>query len=295
MNNKKSVLNLTLFFLIIFFLLNVQLDATDPLTADNSVAVDDPNPKAKEQLSKSLNNNINTQDFHYHSGVYAALYGGGGYLDSDRWNYTDSRGNIGMGNYGGSWGGIGGLKAGYQFKGWKIGHTPYRITEAVEFDGFYAGYSNPMNGFIGSFTGPVFNGKSVSPDMQLNVGIMTINDITKLITPYRFAPYIGFGVGGGIVTASNITGLAPAGGFDTTHSSTTGAFVLAEIMGAEYYITDHLSVFIEGKFIYFDSSISIFRNLAHFNVMTNSGATAAVSLSNFFQYIGVAGVKYVFW
>ncbi|QSR86653.1 hypothetical protein EM20IM_09260 [Candidatus Methylacidiphilum infernorum] len=262
---------------------------------DDSVAVENTDARAKEQLTKSLRNFSLDQDFHYHSGVYAALYGGGGYLDSDRWTYTDTQGNIGMGNYGGSWGGIGGVKAGYQFKGWKIGRSPYRITEAVEFDGFYAGYSNPMNGYIGSFTGPVFHGKSVSPDMQLNVGIMTINEITKLITPYRFAPYIGFGVGGGIVTASNITGLAPAGVADITHSSTTGAFVLAEILGAEYYLTDHLSIFIEGKFIFFDSSVSIFKNVESFNIITSSAAKASFALSNFFQYIGVAGVKYVFW
>ncbi|TFE70100.1 hypothetical protein A7Q09_04620 [Methylacidiphilum sp. Yel] len=262
---------------------------------DNSVSVENSDPKAKEELSKNLKNLSKIDTFHYHQGVYAALYGGGGYLDSGQWTYTDTKGNIGMGNYGGSWGGIGGLKVGYQYKGWQIGHSPYRVTEAVEFDGFYAGYSNPMNGYIGTFSGPVFHGSSVTPDMQLNVGIMTINSLTKLITPYRFAPYIGFGVGGGIVTASNITGIAPVGGFDTSHSSTTGVFVLAEIMGAEYYITDHLSVFIEGKFIYFDSSISIFKNLAHFNVMTNTPAQASFALGNFFQYIGVAGVKYVFW
>ncbi|ACD82427.1 hypothetical protein [Candidatus Methylacidiphilum infernorum] len=240
--------------------------------------------KEQKEVSKE-------EAFRPKEGLYAGLYGGAGYMDTNNYNSNFSSGLFGNGQLGGNWQWVGGVKVGYQWKGWELGDNlsgkGWYLMPAAEFDGFYIGNSQSGSGFTGVATGPMtIAAASTNTGMQLNMGIMTINGLIKLVTPWKFVPYIGMGVGGYYLSASNISQSVAGHGIVNGASTTDGGFVFTPIAGSEYYLTKELSVFVEFKFLYMNNPIlnygtAIGNESMHFGQMLN--------------YIGVLGAKYVFW
>ncbi|TFE70610.1 hypothetical protein [Methylacidiphilum caldifontis] len=240
--------------------------------------------KEQKEVSKE-------EAFRPKEGLYAGLYGGAGYMDTNNYNSNFSSGLFGNGQMGGNWQWVGGVKVGYQWKGWELGDNlagkGWYLMPAAEFDGFYIGNSQSGSGFTGFATSPTtIAASSTNTGMQLNMGIMTINGLLKLVTPWKFVPYIGMGVGGYYLSASNISQSVAGRGIVNGASTTDGGFVFTPIAGSEYYLTKELSVFVEFKFLYMNNPIlnygtALGNESMHFGQMLN--------------YIGVLGAKYVFW
>ncbi len=239
--------------------------------------------KEQKELSKE-------EAFRPKEGLYAGLYGGAGYMDTNHYTSNFSSGLIGNGNLGGNWQWVGGVKVGYQWKGWELGDNlagkGWYLMPAAEFDGFYIGNSQSGTGVTGFGHAGVFTGFGTNTGMQLNMGILTINGLLKLVTPWKLVPYIGMGVGGYYLSASNISQSILGHGIVNGASTSDGGFVFTPIAGTEYYFTRELSLFVEFKFLYMNNPI--------LNYGTAVG-NESMHFGNMLNYIGVLGAKYVFW
>jgi len=144
-------------------------------------------------------------------------------------------------------GGFGGLKFGYI-----MGTSLDTIRPAFEYEGFYNGFSQSLNGDL---LGNKFdNGK-----LTVNSGAFLINGILRFALG-SFQPY--FGAGAGIYTADesvkiddfniDVDGVKTRVGVDTSVHST--GFAWQVVVGADYFIVQDVSVFTEYKFLnYMDS------------------------------------------
>ncbi|WP_244229053.1 hypothetical protein [Candidatus Methylacidiphilum fumarolicum] len=266
-------------------------DSAASTSTDLSSAGGDKEMKEASKEMKEQKEISKEEAFRPKEGLYAGLYGGAGYMDTNNYNSNFSSGLLGRGNLGGNWQWVGGVKVGYQWKGWELGDNlagkGWYLMPAAEFDGFYIGNSQSGSGFTGFATGPMtIAAASTNTGMQLNMGIMTINGLLKLVTPWKLVPYIGMGVGGYYLSASNISQSVAGHGIVNGASTTDGGFVFTPIAGAEYYFTRELSLFVEFKFLYMNNPV--------LNYGTSLG-NESMHFGNMLNYIGVLGAKYVFW
>jgi opacity protein-like surface antigen len=140
-------------------------------------------------------------------------------------------------------GGFGGLKLGY------VVSTPIDwLRPAVEFDGFYNQFSQPVTAR--------FHGVKVSDaDLKVDSGAFMANGILRIAVG-SFQPYIGAGVG--VYTDQETTNMDSSfrivdgyfvniNGGEYTQNRTNFAWQL--IGGVDYYITPTVSIFTEYKFL----------------------------------------------
>jgi opacity protein-like surface antigen len=168
----------------------------------------------------------------YGSGPYVALQGGfnaGQDTFNDGAIFTNS-----------AVGGFGGLKAGYVFpcKG--------LVRPAVEFDGFYNGFSQRINA---PYVAPVYGSLAVKSAAYMINGIARFN--LARFNLAAFQPYAGAGIG--VYTAEGDYSYTD-GYFYTGGESTSWAWQI--VAGADYYFTPTISVFAEYKFLNYMDAVS---------------------------------------
>lgn len=156
---------------------------------------------------KTISQPVTTTDFG--TGSYVGLQGGFN-ADQEVFNngVTSTKGNVG---------GFGGLKAGYVFD------TKGLVRPALEFDGFYNGFS--QNAFI--------EGTKVGKN-DYDTGAYLVNALAKFNLG-AFQPYVGPGIGGYTESGNN------------TPDKTSWAWQI--VAGADYYFTHNMSVFAEYKWL----------------------------------------------
>jgi opacity protein-like surface antigen len=143
------------------------------------------------------------------------------------------------------WGGVGGLKAGYNFESFALGDMwGLRLQPAVEAEALYIGENSSASNVFAPGIGEHFSSNS---------GDFFLNGILRFKNKSIVTPYIGAGVGlqyltthGTITTAS---GPFPSGTLATGVNTSDTDFAGQGLIGFDVQICPHLSLFSEYKFI----------------------------------------------
>jgi opacity protein-like surface antigen len=174
------------------------------------------------------------------------------------------------------WGGVGGVKIGYNFESTHAGFL--LLQPAVELEGLYVGMD-------ASTASNVF-GAGNSERFSTNSADMFLNGILRFKNSSIVTPYIGLGIGGQYLTEhAEVTRAAggPVTGLDTSDFD----FAVQGLFGIDVAITEHISLFTEYKFI--DAFGTDAKNS---NVLGN--ATYRFKPDEIEQNLITAGVKYSF-
>jgi opacity protein-like surface antigen len=191
------------------------------------------------------------------AGVYIAAFGGASF---DTW-YGDNRQTL-SGALGSTltstteiksgWGGVGGIKIGYNFQSYDTGWDGLRLQPAVEAEGMYIGGSgSTANSFITPST----------TKFSSNSGDFFLNGLVRFKNGSIFTPYIGLGVGLQYVTTHgdfedaifqpvNNLGLPVGSHVHATGLDTSDLdFAAQGLIGVSVPITSHITLFTEYKYV----------------------------------------------
>jgi len=144
-----------------------------------------------------------------------------------------------------NWGGVGGLKAGYNFNSFPVCDTMcLRLQPAVEAEALYIGDDSHASDIVGAGSSERFT--SNSGDFFLN-GILRFKN-SSLVTPY-----IGIGAGLQYITTHGTLPISSVGffgpvtvtGLDTSDLDFAGQ----ALFGLDFAVCNHVSIFTEYKFI----------------------------------------------
>lgn len=177
-------------------------------------------------------------------------------------------------------GGVGGLKVGYDF-------DPYNVCEglslqpAVEVEGLYIGGTG-TNKF--SYSSP----EIISVKSNYENAAVLLNGIVRFKIDSPLTPYVGFGVGGEYFNATDISLQDNFGVHYGTFNYGSWALAGQGLVGLDYELAKHWSLFTEYKFIIMDSPRTQVHNFG------NTGANYTYRPDYVGQNIGVIGVKYSF-
>jgi opacity protein-like surface antigen len=187
-----------------------------------------------------------TQATESDAGFYVAALGGAQF-DTQ---YGDNRQTLSAGgaNVGTNadihshWGGVGGIKAGYNFESFPISDKmSLRLQPAVEAEALYIGdSSHATNVFI-----PGQNERFTS-----NSGDFFVNGILRFKNSSRVTPYVGVGAGLQYITTHGTLDGGPPGNVPSTGLDTSDLdFAAQGLFGFDVAVANHISVFSEYKFI----------------------------------------------
>jgi opacity protein-like surface antigen len=191
------------------------------------------------------------------AGFYVGAFGGANF---DTWYGNNKQTVSGPGGstitstseFDGGWGGVGGIKIGYNFQSSDTGWDGLRLQPAVEVEGMYIGGSgHATDAFVAPST----------TKFTSNSGDFFVNGILRFKNGSIFTPYIGTGVGlqyitthgdfeDAIVQPINNLGL-PVG----THVHATGLdtsdldFAAQALIGVSVPLTSHITLFTEYKYV----------------------------------------------
>ncbi|MDD2676787.1 MAG: hypothetical protein PHP75_04895 [Methylacidiphilaceae bacterium] len=232
-----------------------------------------PAPSAKEALGPK-------------TGLYFGIFGGAafgmsngvGALDSPPLFSAGGRAAVGTAA-------VGGIQVGYNFRSIALDSAKsYWLQPAAQFEAFYLGQATES----GSLTGGVVGKPGISAyqfGSNLNMGLFLVDGVAKFVTPIGLVPYIGGGVGGAYLASSG-TSFGP-GGVDlfTTGSYAQGAFAGQGLVGLQYNLSEHWSLFAEYKILYIKET--------QFSYLMTSGNTMLIKYPEYYN-IAIAGLRFQF-
>jgi opacity protein-like surface antigen len=223
-----------------------------------------------------------TQATESDAGFYVAAYGGAQF-DT---NYGDNRQtdtNAGGGTettnakINSRWGGVGGVKFGYNFQSFDPGFLGLRLQPAVEAEALYIGDSSHSSHTFAAADYGSFSSNS---------GDFFVNGILRFKNKSIVTPYIGIGVGLQYVTTHGTLyspgGTIAASGLDTDDLD----FAVQGLAGFDVAVCQHISLFTEYKFI---DAIG-----TDGDASAPSGSTYRFKPDEIQQHLITAGVKYTF-
>ena len=226
-----------------------------------------------------------TQQFESDAGFYVGVYGGSQFAT----NYVNKNegvsggfGSTGTGTNGTNdfFGGVGGLKAGYNFQSWRICDSySLRWQPAIEVEGLY----------LGTHSSDTFGGNGIAANSRTNYtsGAGFVNGILRIKNASPVTPYLGVGIGGEYLTSSTDidTNVAGQGHITGVHGSDF-VFAAQALGGFDFAINKHWTIFGEYKFI----------DAINPNLGGNGGGGSHYSYNpdQIQQHVVVAGLKYNF-
>jgi opacity protein-like surface antigen len=193
-------------------------------------------------------------------GLYAGVFGGGGVFTADSIVQSATVLNTpplpvraaGDGETHAGW--LGGLDAGYEWEGWTFGHDRrWAILPAAEFEGYYLG--TEQTGLLSNSTPRIFDYRA-----PMDIGVLSANLLLTLHTPYAIHPYIGGGVGIGIVGnhgATDFQLVPPEPGlnhFNSNPDASSCSFAVTPRAGVRCDLGRSWYLFAEYKFLFVDST-----------------------------------------
>jgi hypothetical protein len=221
------------------------------------------------------------------AGFYVAAYGGAQF-DTD---YGNNRQTLSAGGTNVSsttriasgWGGVGGIKAGYNFQSFPVGNfMGLRLQPAVEAEGMYIGLDDSRT-VGGAFT------PAGSTHFSSNSGDFFINGILRFKNTSIVTPYVGVGAGLQYLTTHG-TFTAPDAGINNTGLVTSDLdFAGQALVGFDVQICKHISIFSEYKFI-----DALGEDGKSSNLFAPPGGTYRFKPDQIQQNLITAGVKYSF-
>ncbi|WP_020494287.1 hypothetical protein [Verrucomicrobium sp. 3C] len=221
------------------------------------------------------------------TGLYFGIFGGAafgmsngvGALDSPPLFSAGGRAAVGTAA-------VGGIEVGYNFRSIALDSAKqYWLQPAAQFEAFYLGQATES----GSLTGGVVGTPGLSAyqfGSNLNMGVFLVDGVAKFVTPIGLVPYIGGGVGGVYLASSGTSFVGPSGAdLLTTGSYAQGAFAGQGLVGLQYNIGKHWSLFAEYKILYIKET--------QFSYLMTSGNTMLIKYPDYFN-IAIAGLRFNF-
>ncbi|MGD9895850.1 MAG: hypothetical protein AB7T14_02055 [Candidatus Methylacidiphilaceae bacterium] len=181
---------------------------------------------------------------------------------------------------------VGGIEVGYNFRSFALDSAKsYWLQPAAQFEAFYLGQATES----GSLTGGVAGSPGMSTNSfgsNLNMGVFLVDGVAKFVTPIGLVPYIGGGIGGAYLASSGTSFVGP-GGADLLSSGSyaQGAFAGQGLVGLQYNIDKHWSVFAEYKILYIKET--------QFSYGMATGNTMLIKYPEYYN-IAIAGLRFNF-
>lgn len=243
--------------------------------------------------SKDMKEMVTPPTLRPEAGPYVGVYGGAQFATdygNQRQTFTGTAGSplpagstiIASSNITSDWGGVGGIKAGYNFESFPICDTlSLRLQPAVEAEALYLGTT--------STTTLSASGVSASENTSYNSAAWFVNGILRFKNESIVTPYVGLGVGGEYLTThadatTNVPGVGHVTGIDGSDVDFAGQ----ALAGFDVTVAPHFDIFTEYKFIdAFGTDIKT-ANIA------GSGIDYRFKPDQIQQHLIVAGLKYNF-
>jgi len=185
-------------------------------------------------------------------------------------------------------GGVGGIKFGYNFESIELGGD-FRFQPAVEGEVFYLGTKQNVS-YNQTVVGvPV--SASITND-QNNVAFM-VNGIGRFKTGTLVTPYVGAGIGAEYFDVTNASASisSPISGSVGLPSTNDITLALQGLIGVEFQLADHWSLFTEYKYLAAINPSFAFGNTAS---LGGIGIDGKFDPDYIGQHLGIAGIKYSF-
>jgi len=222
------------------------------------------------------------------AGFYVAALGGAQFST----DYGDNKQTVQSGLVGSTalnlkihsnWGGVGGLKAGYQFDSFPVCDTLHlSLQPAVEAEALYIGDDSHLSNPVGA-------GSSLH--FTTNSGDFFLNGILRFKNESIITPYIGVGAGLQYITTHGYAVFFPGPGGQATGLNTSDLdFAGQAIFGLDVSVCKHVTLFSEYKFI--DALGTDGHSTAV--PLTLGGGTYRFKPDQIQQNLITAGVKYEF-
>ncbi|WP_142659387.1 outer membrane beta-barrel protein, partial [Methylacidimicrobium tartarophylax] len=221
------------------------------------------------------------------TGLYFGIFGGAafgmsngvGALDSPPLFSAGGRAAVGTAA-------VGGIQVGYNFRSIALDSAKsYWLQPAAQFEAFYLGQATES----GSLTGGVAGKPGISTNQfgsNLNMGLFLVDGVAKFVTPIGLVPYIGGGIGGAYLASSGTSFVGPSGAdLLATGSYAQGAFAGQGLVGLQYNLSEHWSLFAEYKILYIKET--------QFSYLMTSGNTMLIKYPEYYN-IAIAGLRFNF-
>ncbi|CAB4243022.1 conserved protein of unknown function [Methylacidimicrobium sp. AP8] len=180
---------------------------------------------------------------------------------------------------------VGGVEVGYNFRSFALDSAKsYWLQPAAQFEAFYLGQATER----GTLTGGVAGTPAIAPyqfGSNLNMGVFLVDGVAKFVTPIGLVPYIGGGIGGAYLASSGTSFTGPTGNLLTTGGYEQGAFAGQGLVGLQYNISEHWSIFAEYKILYIKET--------QFSYLMTSGNTMLIKYPEYYN-IAIAGLRFNF-
>lgn len=236
----------------------------------------------KEALAPSANEALGPK-----SGLYFGIFGGAAFGMSNGVSALDSPPLFSAGGRATpGTAAVAGIQVGYNFRSIALDSAKsYWLQPAAQFEAFYLGQATES----GSLTGGVV-GTAVSSSNQfgsnLNMGVFLVDGVAKFVTPIGLVPYIGGGIGGAYLASSGTSFVGPSGAdLLSTGSYAQGAFAGQGLVGLQYNLSEHWSLFAEYKILYIKET--------QFSYLMTSGNTMLIKYPESYN-IAIAGIRFQF-
>lgn len=217
------------------------------------------------------------------AGFYVAAYGGAQFdtnYGDNRQTVTTATGSTETTNarIHSGWGGVGGIKGGYNFQSFDAGFLGVRLQPAVEAEALYIGNdSHSTHTFAAADFG----------HFTSNSGDFFVNGILRFKNSSMVTPYVGIGAGLQYITTHG-TLVAPGGTLAATGLDTSDLdFAAQGLAGFDIALCNHISVFTEYKFIDAIGTDGKSTDIG-------GGSTYRLKPDQLQQNLITAGVKYTF-
>ena len=146
---------------------------------------------------------------------------------------------------------LAGIQAGYEWEGWKLGHSKWALKPAAELEGIYLGKHSPTG------TMPVIP-RALGTQyvtIPMTAGVFLANAVFTLQTPYSSKVFPYFGVGAGVARIS-IKGSDSANPsepginhFNSDPDASDSAFAVQLKAGIKGEVAKNLSLFAEYRYL----------------------------------------------
>jgi len=218
------------------------------------------------------------------AGIYVAAYGGAQFWTDYGNNHQTNPGGALFGPGGSStqihsfWGGVGGLKVGYNFNSFEMCDT-MRLQLAVEAEALYIGDNSHASDLAGGGSYESFSSNSAA---------FFINGIGRFKNRSIVTPYMGLGFGLEDVSTHGYLRLPSAGTTITGLNTNDIDPAIQGLFGFDIAVARHVSIFTEYKFIdaFTENGVS--------NLPAPVGGSFHFVPSQIQQHLITAGVKYSF-
>ncbi|WP_142524243.1 outer membrane protein, partial [Methylacidimicrobium cyclopophantes] len=233
-----------------------------------------PAPSAKEALGPK-------------TGLYFGIFGGAAFGMSNGVSALDSPPLFSAGGRATpGTAAVGGVQVGYNFRGIALDSSKsYWLQPAAQFEAFYIGQATES----GSLSGGVSGVPGVSTyqfGSNLNMGVFLVDGVAKFVTPIGLVPYLGGGIGGAYLASSGTSFLAPSGAdLLSSGSYSQGAFAGQGLVGLQYNLSEHWSIFAEYKILYIKET--------QFSYGMTTGNTMLIKYPEYYN-IAIAGIRFQF-